>query len=298
MKERKKNKAPTLLGIMCSDYNLPYLENCLYSIRKTMPDDIDIVVFGFNKDITHTRTQIHCAQRNIPYVFLGSQEYVPQTDKYFTGTGREGANYRFDILLMTHFCERFYKKGYKEIYILHPDTIILKDFRPLFNAHKKDKWSIIMPYVSIRKICMLNNPAWVNQNFNEMLTFEEACQLNSHQIPQTDVRLTGSVVLHNKEFIEALYRQYETEEIIFKELFLDTKYCGDCGWFDMIECIGFKINPILKDVLSEIPQWPTEGKRWPSHLFWLHGVPVRNLATSLSLPIGSKNISKTLKDYL
>ena len=283
----------TLLGIMCSDYNIPYLENCLYSIEKVIGDDVDITVFGFNGrpeyGLSHKRTEVHCAQRNIPYIFIGSQDYVPIDNKYRTGDGREGLNYRFGMLLMMRFCEIFYKKGYEEVYILHPDTIILKDFRPLFNEHKKDKWSIIMPFVSIQKICR-GGPS--------TLTFEDACKLNSYQIADTDVRLTGSVLLHSKEFIKAIYKHYGTEERMFNKLFLDTKYCGDCGWFDMIECMGFTIRPIFKDVLSEIPNWPKGDAKWPSHLYWLHGEVVRNLVTTLGFPVGYKNISLALRSYL
>jgi len=85
---------------------------------------------------------------------------------------------------------------------------------------------------------------------------------------------------------------------MFNKLFLDTKYCGDCGWFDMIECMGFTIRPIFKDVLSEIPNWPKGDAKWPSHLYWLHGEVVRNLVTTLGFPVGYKNISLALRSYL
>jgi len=291
MKERKKNKAPTLLGIMCSDYNLPYLENCLHSLEKTMGDDVDVTIFGFNgrKEIplSHTRTRTHCIQRDLPYVFLGNQDYVPMKKKYLTNRS-EVSIYRFDILIMFRFCEMMYKKGYEEVYILHPDTIILKDFRPLFNKHKEDDWSIIMPFVSIK------HPPEARRISRE-ITYEEACKLNSYDIAKTDVRLTGSIVLHNKKFIEAIYKQYGTEEKMFNELFLNTKYCGDCGWFDMIDCIGFKIRPIFDNILSELPVLPRHPE---DNFYWLHGIPAKQLVTSLGFSVGSKNISKALEDYL
>ena len=288
----KMNK--TLLGIMCSDYNLPYLENCLHSIEKAIGDEVDVMVFGFNgreeTPLSHTRTRTHCIQRNLPYTFIGTQDYVPMEKRYFTNRS-EVPIYRFDTLIMFRFCEMFYKKGYEEVYILHPDTVILKDFRPLFNEHKKDKWSIIMPFISIKQICSgLKDP--------DTLTYEEACKLNSYDIAKTDVRLTASVVLHNKKFIEAIYKKYKTEEKMFKELFLNTKYCSDCGWFDMIECIGFTIRPIFSNILSELPVPPYGAEKWPLNLYWLHGTPVKQLVTSLGFPIGSKNISKTLESYL
>lgn len=154
----------------------------------------------------------------------------------------------------------FHSLGYENVYLLHNDLIVERDYTEKFEKYQNEKWSIICPFIS--HIKQLNN-------FAE--NWEIAKTIPSKQIENTEYRLSNCIVIYNKEFIKEI-KKHSSIEHFFNNFKDPSIYC-DCSCFDL-NYYNFTVSPILEKISEEARR--IENQNWKefiaknNKIYYLH----------------------------
>jgi hypothetical protein len=130
--------------------------------------------------------------------------------------------------------KHFYGLGYNEVYLLHNDMFIFRDFLPRYKNNMINNWNFITPFVNI------DPPP---------LKFEEVLKYNNMQISKLPSRLSQTAVIFNPKFIDDVYKKYSDEETMWNKVFKKLDMHGDVGLFHVANgFMGYQGKPIIDEI--------------------------------------------------
>ena len=240
------NVAVIVLGI---DRHLDRISTCVESIkhvyRKGSNVDIGVATFGNTALPPSKELKKYCQQVGIMFYDATRQDFLEidknNTDKQRTHNGAfvgttEGFHSN-EILGKISISKFFYDLGYEEVYVLHNDVSIFRDFLPTYRKKMKDNWAFVSPYVQSK----VADPVSL-KDVSLMDPSERSKQIQSRAIGS---RIALSILILNKKLIYSLYSKYKTEKSMHINYF--NKYCmiGDVGFLQLFDNFnGFSGNPI------------------------------------------------------
>jgi hypothetical protein len=271
------------MAIMCFDGILDYAKPLVDNIRDIYNNEVDIVFFSFDgnkvaqkiiEGTQHRRnenptkigfsrqeTRKFCQEQNIPLIVLDRQDFIPHDRELGYS----------DIITYLDISNKLYQAGYKNVFLLHPDIFIVKDFIPYFDEVKNGQWSAMSTFFNFSSASAAANEYLIEK--------EDALKLNSWELSKTAGRLGNAVFLFNPEYVYMLYDKYKDNEGLW-EKFKPSFLSGDCAWVDYLEDEGFKhilFDKIVMDELtanlsetSEKVYFTLSGDELGEDVCWIH----------------------------
>ena len=139
----------------------------------------------------------------------------------------------------------YYEKGFDRVFLLHNDIHIEHDFRDLIAEWPiRSCWSFIAP---IRK-------TEIRDHISLDIPEADALRLHSHQLSMTTTRISQECIIFSKKFVEAMYGTFDTEERMWRELFVYSSMFGDLGLTDIKDFFGFEAK-LVKPFIEHGGKW-------------------------------------------
>lgn len=221
------------IHVFCGiDGHIPDLTTAIKSARQVFPKD-DVAVGNFYSDKKQKNLKEFCRDQGIVFKEKGQP--------FFRGSGHRIC--ASEIIGMIQLSKAFYDDGYTEVFLMHADTIIYRDYKSYFRQKMQDNWAAICPLIN-----------FLNPRENIAALWERVSSLNSNQIEKSSsARLTQSAVIFNPNFIKIVYDNYTEGSLgdYFSTYWSASSIYGDCALFDLNH-FGFKINPILLPISQEL----------------------------------------------
>lgn len=217
--------------VLCGiDSHLPRVENCLKSIKFIYKDSIDIGISTFGNRKQPPSKKLKEYSENMGFIFYDCprQKFSPLNREFHC----------CEILGMLSMFKYYYSLGYDEVYLLHNDMFIFRDFLPRYAKNMKNNWCFITPFVNIDPPPM---------------KFEDVIKYSNMKIKDLPSRLSQTVVIFNPKFINDIYNRYKTEEIMWNEIFKKLDMHGDVGLFYLAKgFMEYKGNPIVEEIQTSL----------------------------------------------
>jgi hypothetical protein len=134
--------------------------------------------------------------------------------------------------------KHYYGLGYDEVYLLHNDMFIFRDFLPRYKKNMIDNWNFITPFVNI------DPPP---------LKFEKVLKYNNMKIKNLPSRLSQTAVIFNSKFVNDVYSKYGNEEEMWNKVFKKLDMHGDVGLFYIANnFLGYMGKPITDEIQTSL----------------------------------------------
>jgi hypothetical protein len=223
------------------------------------PVDFGIATFG-NKSLPNSIGLRKFASENNYAFYDDDRQNVPCGSEFHC----------CEILGLLSVSKHFYDLGYKKVFILHNDMFVFKDFIGVYSKNMCGNWSFILPFIDIDKGAGLKTD------------YERILSTNSYDIKKTPYRLTQTIVLLNKSFVNDVYKTYTNNDSLWKSVFSKISMYGDVGLFGIAsDFLGYKASPIFGRVESSL-RWDSEDvvlkEIEDKNIYYIHGEDTCNLA--------------------
>ena len=184
-------------------------EKCVESVKKVYGDNVDIIVANYddrncNKEtLDYTPLMDYCAKKGYPFIRFDNEHFWSES--------------MLQIQIST-----FLSHQYAQVYLVHSDIIILKDFIPEYQKKMSGKWNVICPYIGSKPY------STVKDRYSGSMW--------------GDGRMHMSIVLYNNEFLKHIEENYSVCSFWSKFLSKSVAH-SDLEHFDLRDCDGFSPNP-------------------------------------------------------
>jgi hypothetical protein len=224
VKEEVKNTRP--IFVICGvDSHLPRIKKCIESIVSVYGDTVDIALstFGTHQLPPSGALQSFCEDENHQFFDAPRQKYP-------------GQSMQCEIIGMFQI-SRHFQENYDEVYLLHNDLLVFRDFLPVYRCGMTGNWSFVIPLIRIR---------------GGMMPDEYRSIQNSYIFGNSNLRMTQAVTIFNPSFINKVYETYESDDRLWNDLFMHKMWCGDVSLFDIKEgFLGYDCSILPEEILLE-----------------------------------------------
>ena len=244
----KNSVAMVVLGV---DKHLERIATCVNTIRLIYEKKVDIAVATFGNSALPPSELLseYCQENDIIFYDSPRQDFLiinkENTEKYNTHNGRfTGTTEEFhssEIIGKVAISKYFYDRGYSEVYLLHNDVLVVRDFLKMYRKNMVKNWAFVSPYIQSTEI--------------EQISLESVSNIDREQRKQKarnkeiGSRIALSVLILNKKLVNSLYRKYKNEKNMHKNYL--NKFCmvGDIGFLQLFDDFnGFSGYPIEEEV--------------------------------------------------
>lgn len=211
--------------VVCGlDSHLDRIKLCTYTIEYVYKDkySIGLATFG-NKAVAPSNNLKKYAEQCNYYFYDAPRQWFIPSDREW---------YSCEILGMVTISKYFYDLGFDEVYLLHNDVFVVREFLSPYKQQMINNWNFICPFIYIKQSKL---------SYKEILTYD-SFEIYNKKIP---ARLTQSIVVFNKEFILSLYNRYNNEKQMWDDYFVNLCMFGDIGLFNVAQdFLGYTANPL------------------------------------------------------
>ncbi len=206
--------------ILAIDERLEDVEKAVKSLRKTYGPGapIALATYGGVAIGAQPKVKAYAAENGFVYYDVPRHSFLTEEDS------KEW--HACEILARMQITDRFAAAGYGEIYIMHADVRILKDFRPFFkNLTADEAWS----FVAI--LLRADRP------------FPELCDRGSWGLyfDRSRSRLADILVRYNPAFVADLYAKEGDFLGVWRNFLSGMTLWGDLAQFDLArEVLGYR----------------------------------------------------------
>lgn len=250
--EQSFNTKDQIFVILGIDSHIERIQKCVSTITKIYGEKVNIGIGTFgNKTVAPSiKLKKFCSERG--YIFYDSERQnfltIDHTKKNqgFVTTDREF--HVCEILGNITISKHFYDLGYKEVYLLHNDLFVIRDFLPLYRRHMTQNWAFIAPYT-----CSLLTP---KLNINKIRKIPKENRVTGgYTIIDNKrflARITQTIIIFNPQLIQHLFSKYKNQKRMFMNLLKKYDMHGDIALLQLFdEFEGFVGNPITQDTVAD-----------------------------------------------
>jgi hypothetical protein len=198
--------------VLAIDERLDDVKRCVGSLRRVYGPDcpVALATYGGVEIGPQPKIRAYAEEQGLLYAEMDRQSFLTPDDS------REW--HSCEALARIQITRHFMTLGYEEIYIMHADVVILGNFREYYKAAITGaKWSFVgvllrtgEPFEALTK-----KGSWA-------IYFEG-----------NRARLSDLLVMYNVNFVQALYKEYETDAAIWKRWLSRFMLWSDLAQFDM-----------------------------------------------------------------
>jgi hypothetical protein len=196
--------------ILSIDERLDDVKRCVESLRSVYGKDtrIALVTYGGKSVGKQPRVLHYALSEGLIYYSCDRHDWLTDEDR------REW--HACEILARMQITREFSKTD-SEIYIMHADVIVQKDFRSYFVEKCIGKWSFVAILLRAKE------------------DFKTLCDKGSWNIyfEGNKARLADIITLYNPEFVKEIYDTYGEDKDIWDKLLSKFTLAGDLAQFDL-----------------------------------------------------------------
>jgi len=231
------------IHVICAiDSQIEYVEICLKSCLKIFPkENIGIASFNFLKEDQIKLKKL--AEQNGILFF----EFKIIDNPHILWEKLKALR---EIYGSIKISEYFYSLNFDNVYLLHNDIIVSKDYTSKFQVYQKDNWSFCCPFMSHTR-----------QMTDFSRNWEISKNIPSKQIESTEYRLSNCVIIFNKKFINEIKNRMSIEQYL--DLYKNPSIYCDCSCFE-INHFNYFVSPILEKISEEAKR--IENGKWKDFL--------------------------------
>lgn len=216
-----------IIFVICGkDSHVKRIPFCIKSIKYIYHNNVDIGISTFGSKKLPPSIILKEFSKENNYIFYDS----PRQD--YTPLNRE--QHCCEIIGMLDISKYFYELGYKQVYLMHNDMFIFRDFVGKYEKNMVNNWSFIVPFINI-------DPS--------PLKYEEALKFSGFELRKKPARLSQTIIIFNKLFIQDCYKKYNNGKTMWNNYFKKDCMFGDLGLFDIAKnFIGYTAKPITDEI--------------------------------------------------
>lgn len=224
------------IHVICGlDKHINNVSISIQTIRKVFSND-DVGVASFcNTDEDQPVLKNFAKENSLPFCLAHQDCFDPSK--------RNDIIFSSEIIGMMQISEYFYNLGYENVFLVHNDVVVLKNYKEKFNKYKKNNWAVVCPFIN-----------FLTKDISYVDDWGTLSNQNSQEIQKTSFRLTQNVVLFNPKFIKEVSTHFWEWGQYFNLYWRDSSVFGDCALFDLKNHFGYTISPILEEITAE-PGW-------------------------------------------
>ena len=246
----------TIFVVVGVDSHLPRIEKCISSIRLLYRDkfDIGVATFGNSTVPPSKKLQQYCQENELIFFDSERQDFLNLDPARVERCGTTPSEVKA-VASEFHVCEmvgnleiskHFYDLGYEEVYLLHSDVLLVRDFLPLYRKYKKSKWAFVS--------ALLTHHGAPTLKFSEISDHENISKgfavVGSSRVW---VRCAQAILMINKELVNVLYSKYTSQKEIYDSVFSRFSMFGDVALVQMctLGIEGFFGNPVREETMVD-----------------------------------------------
>lgn len=226
------------IHVICAvDAHIPYIEFSLKKLKMIYPNDECAVASYHHISKPNKLLQKFCESKSIHYYDSAQNFNIPILPYC-------------EIVGIMDVSDYFYSLGYEEVYLLHNDVIIFKDYKNTFRSLMNENYSVICPFMNFLS---------KEKDLYSLWDKHRSCSSKLIET-NTTLRLTLSILIFNKVYLSTIKSNYISFQNFYQKQMNNSSPYGDCGLFDT-NFFGFEIKPILdNNFLLEGCWFPTKEK--------------------------------------
>ena len=244
----------TIFVVLGVDSHLQRIEKCISTIQAVYGDTIDIGISTFGNSTVKPSVELSkfSAERGFAFHDSERQDFIEISSEAtphssqpeeVQASGREF--HVCELLGNIVVSKHFYDLGYEEVFLLHSDLYVVRDFLPLYRRYMTSKWGFVSAYLS--------NPTVAKPSLDELKSAPDL----SNGVVVVDgnavwVRMAQAVLTINKGLVDTLFEKYGTQREIFKNALEDYSFYGDIALAQIATGFeGFSGNPVIEDTMVD-----------------------------------------------
>ncbi len=244
------NNEKSIFVVLGVDSHLDRITKCIQTIKAVYGTTAHIGVATFGNETVGPSVKLKqfCEENDYLFHDCERQSFLTidhsKTNQGFITTDREF--HVCELLGNITVSKHFYDLGYKEVYLLHNDLFVVRDFLPLYRKHMTDNWAFVAPYV-----CASGQP---KVSLESIMGTNKLDRGGRTMVGNRWVlaRVTQTVLLLNPKLIDKLFSKYGDQENIFKSFLSTYNMHGDIALLQLFDGFeGFVGNPIFKDTVVD-----------------------------------------------
>ena len=244
----------TIFVVLGVDSHLQRIEKCISTIKAVYGDTIDIGVSTFGNGTVKPSVGLSkfSAERGFAFHDSERQNFIETSTEATPNSSQpeevQASSREFhvcELLGNIAVSKHFYDLGYEEVFLLHSDLYVVRDFLPLYRKYMTDKWGFVSAYLS--------NPSMPKPPLDEL---SSATDLSNGDIVVDGnvvwVRMAQAVLILNKDLVRTLFEKYGTQKEIFENVLEGYSLYGDIALAQITTGLeGFSGNPVIEDTMVD-----------------------------------------------
>ena len=244
----------TVFVVLGVDSHLERIKKCISTIKLVYGDQVDIGVSTFGNGTVPPSRQLESLSKEAGYVFYDSprQDFIKTSSENSHHSSQPpevqasaGEFHVCEILGNIDISKHYYDMGYEEVFLLHSDLFVVRDFLPLYRSYMTKDWAFVSAYLSDPKkpkppIGSLNNQPLLHMG--EVVVDNETIW----------VRMAQAVLVLNKDLVNVLFEKYGTQAGVYYSALSNYSMYGDIALAQIATGIeGFSGNPVFEDTMLD-----------------------------------------------
>ena len=245
----KNKKGKTILVVLGVDSHLSRIKKCISTIKLVYKSNVDVGVATFGNESLEPSVEIKkfCDQEDLLFFDSERQKFLNLSHNLgrvhgFIGTDREF--HVCEIIGNISISKYFYDLGYDEVYLLHNDLFVVRDFLPVYRKHMIGHWGFVVPHICAKHKNKLS--------IKELEKIDPLVRGDMMHNGSLKSRFTQTVVIFNKSLINSLYDNFTNNENMYTNFFEKFSYYGDIALVQLFDNFyGFRGETIEENILID-----------------------------------------------
>ena len=201
----------------------PRLERCMVSLRRVYGDSIPIGLATWSD---------------------GQEDWQKLAERNDYEYYRTDPNVASETIGEMQISEHFWGLGYDEVFLLHNDMLIVRDFLPRFRAKMTGNWSFICPYYNFNgRVPLARRPA---------IPWENTLGWTGEHARRKQYALAVLCLIYNQAFLRDLRAKWPTWEGFNHDVMRKLAKENDINKFDLArDFLGYAANPVADEINVE-----------------------------------------------
>lgn len=259
----------TAIVVLGTDSHLSRIKTCVSTLERvySASKDLDIAIATYGPKGTPPSKHLkdYCEQKGFYYHDAERQNYFDQNNQL-----EFDPHPTHELTANLGMSKHFYDLGYEEVYLLHNDMLIVRDFLPIYRSMQNGNWSVVAPTL-------------VSKRENTYTTLEAIKSVSPLKRTRElmKVRVTQTVLIFNKNLVNKIFDKYKNEEAMYKNYLHKYSSYGDFALVQLFDnFFGFEESVIPPNITTAIDlSWTwctTERILQEKNITHLHGDSVVN----------------------
>jgi|1_EtaG_2_1085319.scaffolds.fasta_scaffold00652_12 hypothetical protein len=234
----------SILVILGVDSHLERIKKCASSIKAVFEDSVDIGIATFGNSFVEPSKKLENFSSKNKFIFYDSprQNFLDldpnNKNQGFVTTFREF--HVCELLGNLLISKHYYDLGYDEVFLLHNDLFVVRNFLPVYRKNMVSNWAFVVPYT------------WHGSAKAKISLKELMSSVHKFVKPESGPRFTQTILIFNKQLLKKISQKISNQKSFYEDFLINYNLHGDIAlteiWKDFF---GFEGQPIEENILLD-----------------------------------------------